>query len=993
MEKTIACPFSISILTRIFLFVCVLTSGIGAGQTVNTNMGTKFWFGYPGDMDGTGATYALNITSFFHASGSIYINNVFYASFALTPNAVARIVVTPSSQVVFDGEGIRNMAVHVVSDSNISLFYSEESSGPRNDNTYVLPDTLLGNDYYVMSYSQYAGVPSECLINSPGNTVRLQITPTVNTVGGHLAGVTYDTTVTSGQIYQIQGASAADLTGTHITAYNTTDPTQKFAVYGAMDLGSIGCNSTIDGVFEQLLPTYTWGKSYIFVSTQFADDICRVLASQNNTIVSFNGNAQAILNIGQYYDTIITPAVPAYISATKAVSVGKILQTEACNNDPLNEGDPSLAIVQPNEDMYLDSISFYSNYINGVVHNYLELVTRTADAGSIKLDGSLIPSANFHTLAYNSTYAYDTLEVDTGAHHLVAGSCGFLAYAGGMGGVTSTAAAEGVFLRNTTGGVPETTGIPPSSCTACNGTATVDVLGGVAPYTYLWSDASSQTTQTATGLCPGTYTVIIQEKCGISTDTGVVVVPNNAGYTVSLTDTNPNCVRLGNITAIPSGGGIPPFSYLWSNGETLQSDTGLAAGTYTCTVTDSGGCTFQVTTTLVNPIPAHVQLPNNDTTICRGSSVNLDATGVSTYSWGPSAGLSCTNCANPVATPSVSTTYTITGTDSNGCKSTDSVMITVNLLPPVTLSGNTTICAGQSTSLSASGGSSYSWTPSSGLSCNNCANPTASPTVTTTYTLSVSNGTCTKDTVIAITVDSSHITISPTQKICAGSSVILSATGGGSYLWSNGMTTATITVSPSSDTNYTVIVNNGCIDSASVEVDVDNSPLFACCNDTITLGSSDTLQSSGQNNVTWTPSGSLNCATCPDPVASPTVTTTYTVSATDTSTGCSVERTVTVVVEIPCNDFNVPNVFTPNNDGINDDFVVNVLNPSAYSIEIYNRWGKKVYSSTDPSHYWNGLYNGSGYLVPDGVYYYIIKATCGKNNYLKKGFVQVMGEK
>ncbi len=87
----------------------------------------------------------------------------------------------------------------------------------------------------------------------------------------------------------------------------------------------------------------------------------------------------------------------------------------------------------------------------------------------------------------------------------------------------------------------------------------------------------------------------------------------------------------------------------------------------------------------------------------------------------------------------------------------------------------------------------------------------------------------------------------------------------------------------------------------------------------------------------------------------------------------------------------MPNIFTPNNDGRNDDFVINILNPATYSINIYDRWGKEVYTSTDPTVYWNGNLLNTPYLVSDGVYYYIIKATCGSNDYVKKGFVQVVG--
>src|SRR5581483_401726 len=204
---------------------------------------------------------------------------------------------------------------------------------------------------------------------------------------------------------------------------------------------------------------------------------------------------------------------------------------------------------------------------------------------------------------------------------------------------------------------------------------------------------------------------------------------------------------------------------------------------------------------------------------------------------------------------------------------------------------------------------------------------------------------------------------------------------------------SSVTVKPGASTTYNVIVNNnGCIDSAKTTVSVDVPNLNACCDTTISPGDSHTISASGQTNYLWSPSAGLSCTTCPDPLATPTVTTTYTVTSTD-SNGCEISRTVTIVVELPCADFIVPNVFTPNNDGINDDFVINVLAASSYSITILDRWGSEVYSSTDVTKYWNGKLKNTNYLVPDGTYYYVIKANCGDNNYLKKGFVQVVGEK
>ena len=111
------------------------------------------------------------------------------------------------------------------------------------------------------------------------------------------------------------------------------------------------------------------------------------------------------------------------------------------------------------------------------------------------------------------------------------------------------------------------------------------------------------------------------------------------------------------------------------------------------------------------------------------------------------------------------------------------------------------------------------------------------------------------------------------------------------------------------------------------------------------------------------------------------------------SNGCQDIGYVTIYVKSDCFDFTVPNVFTPNNDGVNDDFVIKITHADSYSITIYDRWGKEVYTSTNPNEYWNSTILSTNYLVPDGVYYYIIKATCGGVDYPKKGFVEVVGGK
>lgn len=128
----------------------------------------------------------------------------------------------------------------------------------------------------------------------------------------------------------------------------------------------------------------------------------------------------------------------------------------------------------------------------------------------------------------------------------------------------------------------------------------------------------------------------------------------------------------------------------------------------------------------------------NDTFICRNDSIQIDAGGGVFYSWSPAAGLNCTNCSSVSASPDSTTVYVLSASDSIGCTSIDSVQITV--INTVASAGpDTLICLGDSIQLSATGGVTYGWNPSTGLSCSNCPDPIAYPDTSTYYVLTVTD--------------------------------------------------------------------------------------------------------------------------------------------------------------------------------------------------------------------------------------------------------------
>ncbi|MEZ4796635.1 MAG: T9SS type A sorting domain-containing protein [Flavobacteriaceae bacterium] len=262
----------------------------------------------------------------------------------------------------------------------------------------------------------------------------------------------------------------------------------------------------------------------------------------------------------------------------------------------------------------------------------------------------------------------------------------------------------------------------------------------------------------------------------------------------------------------------------------------------------------------------------SDITICDGNSAILTASGGSNFSWNTGE-----TTASITVTPTVTTTYTVSGLDQMGNPATDDVTVFVNLNPTAEAGSNVAICVGNSTTLTASGGDTYAW--SNGETTQSI---TVSPTATTTYTVTVTqNGCSDSDSVLVIVNQLPNANAGADVTINQGDSTTLTATGGGTYLWSTGETTANITVSPTATTSYSVIVTSavGCQASDEVVVTV-NSTNTVTANagedQTICEGDSATLTASGGTNYLW--STGETTATI---VVTPSNTTTYTVTVTD----------------------------------------------------------------------------------------------------------------
>jgi gliding motility-associated-like protein len=241
--------------------------------------------------------------------------------------------------------------------------------------------------------------------------------------------------------------------------------------------------------------------------------------------------------------------------------------------------------------------------------------------------------------------------------------------------------------------------------------------------------------------------------------------------------------------------------------------------------------------------------------------------------------------------------------------------------------------------------------------------------------------------------------ISPDKSVCANTSQQLNASGGDVYEWYPSSFLDNYQISnpvatPDSTTIYSVIIKDtSCrqTDTLSTTVTVLASPSIIAthANDIDCSFSSSQLNATGGNSYTWTPASSLDNSGIANPIASPAATTVYTVTGKDQD-GCSNSDTVTVKVNFNGGIFyGLPNAFTPNGDGLNDCFGVKSWGQvSQLDFSIYNRWGERVFHTSDPHNCWDGNYKGNPQQA--GVFVYMIKAKTACGNIDEKGTVTLI---
>lgn len=400
---------------------------------------------------------------------------------------------------------------------------------------------------------------------------------------------------------------------------------------------------------------------------------------------------------------------------------------------------------------------------------------------------------------------------------------------------------------------------------------TLTATGGT---TYIWSNGNSNNSITVNPSVSSSYSVTASGTNGCSASTSVVVSPLPLP-SASITGGAPICE--GNTATLTATGGN---SYVWSTGMNGAVITATVAGTYTVTVTNSLGCTATSSVSLiVNPNPNSQILGSSS--VCEGSSIQLEATGGISYLWSNNATTPIIN-VNPIT----STSYSCSVTNNYGCQVVVNKPINVNPLPVPQLFGGDHFCEGGTLALTAAGGDSYIW---------DSEDTTAQITISTPglYSVTVSLNGCTASTYTYITTyPNPSPTITDPVSICQGLSTILSADGGVSYHWSNESNSSSINVSTGGEYTVTVTSSNGCTASISSTVTMLPTPIVNITGDLeICNGMNTILTAHGGTSYLWNSSQTDSTITI-----FPTSNTQYSVTVTN-SFGCSASTSTTVVVD------------------------------------------------------------------------------------------------
>ncbi len=538
----------------------------------------------------------------------------------------------------------------------------------------------------------------------------------------------------------------------------------------------------------------------------------------------------------------------------------------------------------------------------------------------------------------------------------------------------------------------------------CNGNSTGSITaslnGGTGAYTYAWSNGA--TTSAITQLAAGNYTVTGTDANNCTTDTTINITQPPVLAIAIDSAVAPSCYGFsdGRIYTTESGG-VTPYTLNWSNSDNTANIASLANGTYTLTVTDSNLCSVSKAASIVSP-DSIIITPTITDISCFGKndgSIETIITGGT-----PPYGYLWSNAATaPQITGLAPGDYAITVTDNHNCTGADTGLLVTQpaaLAASLTVTNETCPVAknGAVVSTDTGGTAPYIYNWSNGSNTQNISSIHAG-----TYSLTVDdhNGCSVTASAVVVIQPTLILEVTVDNPLCPplqDGSIALVVGGNTNpyqYQWAGAQQgSAPGNLAPG---NYSVTVTDryGCtIDSSftlqyQFVLTLQAAPSFTV----IKLGQLvqlATTTNGTQMHYQWTPAEGLTCSDCAAPVASPTYDTHYLVTGADNN-GCTAFDTLDIQV-IPDYDLFIPNAFTPNNDGNNDFFEIfgNKAAMRYVAVEVFDRWGEKVFESNSPDFEWDGTFKGKP--MQPGVFVYAIQVSFsdGHADKLFKGSVTLI---
>lgn len=484
---------------------------------------------------------------------------------------------------------------------------------------------------------------------------------------------------------------------------------------------------------------------------------------------------------------------------------------------------------------------------------------------------------------------------------------------------------------------------------------------------------------------------VIGDTLGCADTVQVAVNVNNPPIAFAGNDT----IICENATINLNASGGNTYSWQPSNGlsnPNIANPTYIALTTTTFIVTVGNGC-FDLDTIVISTIASQPISAGNDVLKCAEDTVQLNAIGGNNYIWTPNNNILNANSASPIIFTRNEEIYFVNALDSNGCNTSDSVLISIIPITPVNAGNDSSICDGLSVLIggnpSADSSAILNWTAINGdinaLTNTTVPNPFFNSNIAGvgifTYQISGTDQGCDAGIDdVTITVNAiPQANFSGLDSIYClndSESILLGSPSGGTFtgigIDNNNFNPSIAGLGAFFEINYALTDANVCSDDTTQITQVTTYTVDAGEDQTIEIF--DSVQLSPSNGAViyeWLPNETLSCADCINPFASPTVTTTYTLIAIDEN-GCVAQDNVTVDVFIDTLLW-LPNAFTPDGDGNNDLFLVYGKNFKTIEFKVFNRWGELLFATNNPSQGWDGKYKNKE--MNPGVYVYTIQAS------------------